>query len=47
MFVEAGSRHHIAHFHAYYQDEVGVFGIDPVDMIAGSLPARQRRLIEA
>ena len=32
---------------AYHQDEVGIFSIDPVDMIAGSLRSRQRRLVEA
>jgi len=47
MFAEAGSPHHVAHFHAYYQDEVAIFSIDPVEMIAGSLPTRQRRLVEA
>jgi hypothetical protein len=31
MFTEAGSPHHLAHFHAYYQDEVAIFSIDPVD----------------
>lgn len=25
MFVETGSRHHVAHFHAYYQNEVAIF----------------------
>ena len=47
MFTEAGEPHHVPHFHAYYQDAVGVFGIDPVELIAGSLPRRQRRLVEA
>lgn len=47
MFAEAGSPHHAAHFHAYYQDEVAIFGIDPVEMIAGSFPRRHRRLVEA
>lgn len=47
MFVEAGGQHHLAHFHADHQDEVGVFGIDPVELIAGSLSRRQRRLVEA
>jgi hypothetical protein len=47
MFTEAGSQHHIAHFHAYYQSEVAIFSFDPVEMIAGSLPTRQRRLVEA
>ena len=47
MFAEAGSPHHGAHFHAYYQEEAGIFSIDPIDPIAGSLPGRQRRLVEA
>jgi Domain of unknown function (DUF4160) len=47
MFAEVGAPHHVPHFHAYYQEEVGIFSIDPVEMIAGSLPRRQRRLVEA
>jgi len=47
MFAEAASPHHSAHFHAYYQDGVAIFSIDPVELIAGSLPMRQRRLVEA
>ena len=47
MFAEAGSPHQVAHFHTYYQDEVGIFSIDPVELIAGSLPRRQRRFVEA
>jgi len=47
MFVEVGAPHHKPHFHAYYQDDVGIFGIDPVEEIAGDLPRRQRRLVEA
>ena len=47
MFAEAGEPHHGAHFHAYYRDDVAVFGIAPVEMMAGSLPTRQRRLVEA
>jgi hypothetical protein len=34
MYAEAGAPHHGAHFHAYYQDSVGIFRIDPVEMIA-------------
>ena len=34
-------------FHAYYQDEVLVVGVDPIEIIAGHLPRRQRRLVEA
>jgi hypothetical protein len=47
MFAEVGSPHRTAHFHAYCQDELGIFSIDPVELIAGSLPRRQRRLAEA
>jgi len=47
MFAEAGGALHRPHFHAYYQDFVAVFSIDPVELIAESLPIRQRRLVEA
>jgi len=36
-----------AHFHAYYQDDVAVYSIDPVELIAGALPRRRHRLVEA
>jgi hypothetical protein len=47
MFVEPLTQHHVAHFHAYYQNEVAVFNIDPIEQIAGSLPIRQKRFVEA
>lgn len=47
MYWEAAAPHHAAHFHAYYQDDVAVYAIDPVELIAGSLPRRQQRLVEA
>jgi hypothetical protein len=47
MFVEPSERHHIAHFHAYYQEHTAVFSIDAVALLAGSLPQRQQRLVEA
>ena len=47
MFAETGAPHQAPHFHAYYQDGVAVFGIDPIELIAGSLPQKQRRLVEA
>jgi hypothetical protein len=47
MYAEVGGPHHLPHFHAYYQSDVAVFAIDPVDLIAGSLPRRQRRFVEA
>jgi hypothetical protein len=47
MYMEVGAPHHLPHFHAYYQDDVGVFGLDPIELIAGDLPRRPRRLVEA
>jgi Domain of unknown function (DUF4160) len=47
MFSEPGSQHHAPHFHAYYQDAVAIYSIDPVEIVSGSLPRRQQRLVEA
>ena len=47
MYVEAGGPHHTAHFHAYYQGQVGIYGIDRIERLAGSLPTRQERLVLA
>jgi hypothetical protein len=47
MYFEVGQPHHLPHFHAYYQEDVAVFSLDPIELIAGSLPRRQRRLAEA
>ena len=47
MYMEAGVPHHKPHFHAYYQDEVAIYGIDPIERISGELPKRQLRMIEA
>lgn len=47
MYWEVNAPHHLAHFHAYYQNAVAIFSIDPVELIAGSLPRRQQRLVEA
>ena len=47
MFSEPSERHHVPHFHAYHGEHVAVFAIAPVALIAGSLPQRERRLVEA
>jgi hypothetical protein len=47
MYVEAGGAHHRPHFHAYYQEHVGIYGIEVIERIAGSLPTRQERLVLA
>jgi hypothetical protein len=45
MYMEVGVQHQLPHFHAYYQSEAAVFGLDPIELIAGSQPRRQQRLI--
>jgi len=47
MYLEAGAPHHRPHFHAYYQDCVAVYGIEPIELISGGLPRRHQRLVEA
>lgn len=47
MYIEAGGPHHTPHFHAYYQAEVGIYGVDPIERLAGYLPRRQERLVPA
>ena len=47
MYVELSERHHTPHFHAYHGEQVGVFSIDGVSLLAGELPKRQLRLVEA
>ena len=47
MYVEPRAPHHRPHFHAYYQENVGVYAVDTIELIAGQLPRRQHRLVEA
>jgi len=47
MFAEPDERHHGAHFHVYYQDRAAVFSIEELEVIGGSLPRREQRLVEA
>lgn len=47
MFAETGAQHHVAHLHVYYQDEKATYRIDVIALLAGSLPRRQQRLVEA
>ena len=47
MFAEIGGPHHIPHFHAYYQEHVGIYSLDQIELMAGGLPTRQHRLVEA
>ena len=47
MYAEAGQPHHLAHFHAYHQGEMGIYAIAPIERIAGWLPRRQERFVVA
>lgn len=47
MYAELDNPHHCPHFHAYYQNHMAVYSIDPVEMLGGALPRRQQRLVEA
>lgn len=47
MYPEGGMYHHLAHFHASYQEVTVSMGIDPIEAIRGQLPQRQQRLVEA
>jgi len=39
MFAEAEAPHHVAHFHAYYQENVAIYTIDPLELIGGGFPS--------
>ena len=47
MFTETGTQHHVPHLHAYYQDVRATYRIDTGELLAGSLPRRQQRFVEA
>lgn len=47
MYVEAGGPHHRPHSPAYYQEGQGIYAVDEVESMAGSLPRRQDRLVLA
>ncbi len=47
MFPESGVQHHRPHFHVKYQEHYATYGIDPIEVIAGSLPTRQHRFVVA
>jgi hypothetical protein len=47
MYIEAGGPHHTPHFHAYYQEHVGIYAVEKIEPMAGFLPVRQDRLVLA
>jgi hypothetical protein len=47
IFTETGARHSLPHIHIAYQEFHAVYCIEPVELLEGALPRRQRRLAEA
>jgi Domain of unknown function (DUF4160) len=47
MYWEADEPHQAAHFHVRYSDYRASYSIDPIIQLAGALPLRQQRLLEA
>jgi len=47
MFWEPDAPHHRPHFHAVYQDNAVSIAIDTIEVLAGGLPRKQQRLVEA
>jgi hypothetical protein len=47
MYFYDNTQHHTPHIHAEYQDDEAVFSILDAEVIAGSLPRKQTRLVQA
>jgi hypothetical protein len=47
MYFYDTGKHNLPHLHAEYQDDEAVFSILDGEIIAGSLPRKQRRLVQA
>ena len=46
MIYDDNAKHHKPHFHVYYSEHVASVGIDG-DLIAGNLPVKQLRMVQA
>jgi hypothetical protein len=47
MYFYDNTQHHKPHIHAEYQDDEAVFSILDGEVISGSLPRKQTRLVQA
>jgi len=47
MYAEAGERHNLPHLHARYGEHRATFSIATGDVLSGSLPKSQLRLVQA
>lgn len=47
MYPEAGERHNVPHFHVRYAEHRATVAIASGDVLAGSIPRSQLRLVQA
>lgn len=47
MYAEAGERHSSPHFHARFSGHRATFSVETGDVLSGSLPIPQMRLVQA
>ncbi len=47
IMFESGERHHLPHFHARYQNFKASIAIEDGGVLAGDLPPKQLRLVQA
>jgi hypothetical protein len=47
IYTEGDAPHRLPHFHAYYNEYLASFAIAPPNLLEGSLPRRQLRLVLA
>jgi hypothetical protein len=47
LLYEDNDRHHLPHFHARYQDFKASISIEDARVLAGNLPPKQLKLVEA
>lgn len=47
MYVFDNRRHHLAHVHAEYSGQEGVFAIATGELITGAMPPNKARLVQA
>jgi hypothetical protein len=47
IYMEVEEVHQIPHFHVRYGEYRASYSIDPIAQLAGALPRRQQRLVEA
>ncbi len=47
MYFFDNQQHHLPHIHVEYQGSRAVFGIDSAELMEGTLPRKQLRLVQA